>query len=146
MKRPTLVGHALALALLLAGSAASAKGPAAPAATAPGGEEVEVTAGVVTALSCAQAALKTGDLSLLNACPLGEARKEIVVVDVAEKRIYRISTKKVLRSELERAFGGGSIDFQGVVSRVDGASVATVDVSTYSVTRKLKAGSFKGCL
>jgi hypothetical protein len=110
------------------------------------GEEVEVTAGAVTALSCALESQRTGDLTLLGSCPLQEAQKEIVVVDVAEQQIYRISRKKVRRFELEQAFGGGSIDFAGKVKAVDKAGVATVDVEEYTLTPKPKAGAFKGCL
>jgi hypothetical protein len=110
------------------------------------GEEVEVTSGAVTALSCAMQAKKTGNLEVLNACPMIEAQKEIVVFDVAEKQIYRISKKAVHRFELEGAFGGGSIDFSGVVVAVDASGAATVDVSEYSVMARPKAGGFKGCL
>lgn len=111
------------------------------------GEEVEVTAGAVTALSCALEARSSGDLALLTSCPLQEAVREIVVFDVAEKEIYRISKKKVLRYQLEKAFGGGSIDFSGVVVAVDKKTgIATIDVAEYSVTHKPKPGSFKGCL
>jgi hypothetical protein len=110
------------------------------------GEEVEVTSGAVTALSCAVRAMKSGNLDLLNACPMIEAQKEIVVFDVAEKQIYRISKKAVHRFELESAFGGGSIDFTGVVIAVDESGTATVDVSEYSVMARPRAGAFKGCL
>lgn len=110
------------------------------------GEEVEVTSGAVIALSCALQA-SAGDLSLITSCPLIEAQKEIVIFDVAEKQIYRVSRKKVFRFELEKAFGGGSIDFTGKVVSVDKRSgVATVDVQEYTIMAKPKAGSFKGCL
>jgi hypothetical protein len=131
MKKLTLA------ALLLASSAALAVEPT---------EEVEVTAGAVTSLSCALAAQKTGDLSLLNACPLSETKTGIVIFDVAEKQIYMTSKKKVARHELESAYGGGSIDFVALVKSVNKAGIATVDVSEYSITKKKKAGSFKGCL
>ncbi|MCC7386550.1 MAG: hypothetical protein IT384_32225 [Deltaproteobacteria bacterium] len=111
------------------------------------GQEVEVTAGAVTARSCALEARSSGDLTLLTSCPLQEAVGEIVVFDVAEKEIYRLSKKKVLRYQLEKAFGGGSIDFSGVVVAVDKKTgIATVDVAEFSVTPKPKPGSFKGCL
>jgi hypothetical protein len=109
-------------------------------------EEVEVTAGAVTSLSCALAAQKTGDLSLLTACPLAETKTGLVIFDVAEKQIYMTSKKKLAQHELESAYGGGSIDFVAVVRKVDKAGVALVDVSEYSVTKKKKPGSFKGCL
>ncbi len=108
-------------------------------------EEVEITAGVVTALSCARAAQEKKDLTLLNSCPPAEARKELVVFDVAERRIYRLSTKKVFRYQLERAFGGGSIDFSGqVVKSEDG--LATVDVKDYSIQKRPKPGASKACM
>lgn len=109
-------------------------------------EEVEVTAGAVTALTCALQAQKTGDLSLLTSCPLSEAASGLVVFDVAEQQIYATTKKRVAQHELETAFGGGSIDFSGVVQKVDKAGVAFVDVAEYSITKKKKAGSFKGCL
>lgn len=119
------------------------------------GEEVEVVSGAVTALSCAIAAKESGNLEALNECPYSEATKEIVIFDVAEKQIYRVSTKMsrpvrrnaVHRFELEKAFGGGSIDFTGVVVAVDPKTeVATDDVAEYSVMARPKAGAFKGCL
>lgn len=121
--------------------------PAGPARAEAPGEEVEVTAGVVTGLSCALEAREKGELRLLNACPPAEARKGMVVFDVAEKRIYRISHKKVARYQLESAYGGGSIDFTGKAVKVDPKSdISTVDVTEFSITRKPKPGSFKGCL
>jgi hypothetical protein len=120
---------------------------AAAAAGAARAEEIEVTAGVVTGLECALAARAKGDLRLLSSCPPGEAAKGLVVYDVAEKRIYRISPKKVFRWELERAFGGGSIDFTGETVKVDRESeVATVEVAEFSITPRPKPGAFKGCL
>jgi len=132
MKKLTLLA-ALAAAPLLA-------------AAAPG-DEVEVTAGVVTGMKCALEAREKGDLKLLTACPPIEATKGLVVFDVAEKRIYGISTKNVRRFELEAAFGGGSIDFTGKEVKVDPKTeVATVDVEEYSIARRAKPGHFKGCL
>ncbi len=116
------------------------------AAAAPG-EEVEVTAGVVTGLRCALDARDKGELKGLTACPPADGAKEMVVFDVAEKRIYRIAGKKVFRYQLESAFGGGSIDFTGKAVKVDPRTdVTTVDVTEFSITRKPKPGSFKGCL
>lgn len=109
------------------------------------GEEVELSSGAVTALSCAKAALGSGDLSLLASCPLSESQNGFVVFDVAEKKIYRLSVGKIYFFELARAFGGGSIDLTGnIINENDG--VAEVEVLEYSVTPKAKPGSFKGCL
>jgi hypothetical protein len=120
---------------------------AAVAAGAARAEEIEVTAGVVTGLDCALAARAKGDLRLLSSCSPGEAAKGLVVYDVAEKRIYRISPKKVFRWQLEQAFGGGSIDFTGETVKVDPKNeVATVEVAEFSVTPRPKPGAFKGCL
>jgi hypothetical protein len=120
---------------------------AAVARAASPGEEVEVTAGVVTGLPCALAAQSRGDLRHLTSCPPAEARKEMVVYDVAEKRIYRIAPKKVFRYQLESAYGGGSIDFSGRSVKVDAKTdIATVEVSEFSITRKPRPGAFKGCL
>jgi hypothetical protein len=65
----------LAMLLLLASASAGAAAP---------GEDVEVTAGVVTGIDCALQARTSGDLKLLNACAPAEAKKELVVFDVAE--------------------------------------------------------------
>jgi hypothetical protein len=93
------------------------------------------------------AAREKGNLALLNACPPAEAGKGMVVFDVAEKRIYRLSPKKVFVYQLESAFGGGSIDFTGTEVRTEPKTeVALVDVDEYTVSPKPKAGSFKGCL
>ena len=133
---------ALALGLSIACSLALG----APSRAA-GGEEVEVTAGVVTGLSCALQARETGALRSLTSCPPAEAAKEIVVFDVAEKRIYRIGEKNVRRYQLESAFGGGSIDFEGTTVKVDEKNdIATVEVAQFSITKRPKAGAFKGCL
>ena len=111
------------------------------------GEEVEVTAGVVTGLNCALEARAKGELKRLTACPPAEGAKEMVVIDVAEKRIYRIAGKKLFRYQLESAYGGGSIDFTGRAVKVDARTdIATVEVAEFSITRKPKPGSFKGCL
>jgi hypothetical protein len=117
--------------------------PLGPASAA---EEVDVTAGVVTGLDCALAAREKGDLRRLTSCPPAEAAKGVVVFDVAERRIYRIGGTKVLRYQLESAFGGGSIDFAGKVTSVDAKQVATVEVAEFSITKKPKPGAFKGCL
>jgi hypothetical protein len=120
---------------------------AAPVRAAPPGEEVEVTAGVVTGLSCALEARDKGGLRSLTSCPPAEAAKEIVVFDVAERRIYRIGPKKVHRYQLESAFGGGSIDFAGTAVQLDEKDdISTVEVAEFSITKKPKPGAFKGCL
>jgi hypothetical protein len=111
------------------------------------GDTVEITAGSVTGLGCAVEAQRSNRLELLAACALAEAQNEIVVFDVAERTIYRLAKKKVPRYELERAYGGGSIDLSGKVVAVDPKSgIATVEVAEYSITRKPKPGAFKGCL
>lgn len=136
-RRPARAAAAALALLALAG----------PAAAADVGDEVQVTAGVVTGLSCALQARTTGELRRLTSCPPAEAAKELVVFDVAEREIYRIAPKVVRRFELEAAFGGGSIDFSGKAVKVDAAQeIATVEVAEYSVARKPKAGAFKGCL
>jgi hypothetical protein len=129
---------AVLLSLVSLASPARAEGP---------GEEVEVTAGVVTGLDCALQARAKGELKLLTACPPAQAAKGLVVFDVAEKRIYRIADKTVRRYQLESAFGGGSIDFTGKAVKVDAASdVTTVEVAEFSIARRPKPGAFKGCL
>lgn len=111
------------------------------------GDEVELSSAPVTALSCAQEAAKTGNLDRITACPLEETAKGLVVFDVAEKQIYRLSKKTVRQSDLDRAYGGGSIDVTGVVKAIDKKDqVPVVEVSEYRVTPKPKAGAFKGCL
>lgn len=111
------------------------------------GEEVEVTSGVVTGIGCALEAREKGNLRLLSSCPPAESRKGMVVFDVAERKVYAISAKKVRRSQLESAYGGGSIDFTGNAVRTDPRTgVVTVDVTEFSLTRKPRPGAFKGCL
>lgn len=120
---------------------------AAPALAVEPKEEVEVSSGAVTALSCALQAFKTGDLAQLgSACAMAEVKTGLVIVDVAERQIYVPTKKKLATYQLESAFGGGSIDFEGVVKKVDKAGVATVDVGEFTVNKKKKAGGFKGCL
>ena len=111
------------------------------------GEEVELSSAPVTALSCAQRVVESGKLDLLTACPLEETLKGLVVFDVAEMTYYRIDKKGMRISELERAYGGGSVDITGKVKSVDKKDkVATVAVTEYRVTPKPKPGAFKGCL
>jgi hypothetical protein len=109
------------------------------------GEEVDLSSGAVTALSCAKEVLLTSKLELLSSCPLSEAQAGFVVFDVAERKIYKLVGNIIYTFELARAFGGGSIDFIGkIINEKDG--VAEVEVTEYSVTPKTKPGSFKGCL
>lgn len=111
------------------------------------GEEVEISSAPVTALSCAQKAVETGKLDLLTACPLEETLKGLVVFDVAEMTFYRVDKKSMRVSELERAYGGGSVDLTGKVMRVDKKDqVVVIEVSEFRVTPKPKPGAFKGCL
>jgi hypothetical protein len=120
---------------------------ASASASAARAEEVEVTAGVVTGVECALAARTKGDLKLLTSCPPAEATKGLVVFDVAEKRIYRLEPRKVSRWQLERAFGGGSIDFTGTTVKLERRTeIATVTVTEFSITPRPKPGAFKGCL
>lgn len=118
-----------------------------PALAADPGEEVELSSAPVTALSCAQKAIETGKLDLLTSCPLEETLKGLVVFDVAEMTFYKLEKKSIRTSELERAFGGGSIDVTGTVKRVDAKDkVAVVEVTEFRITPKPKPGAFKGCL
>lgn len=109
------------------------------------GEEVELTSASVTAISCAQQASKSGKLELLGSCPYEEAEKGYAVFDVPEKQPYIVAPKNIYLFELEKAYGGGSIDLTGtVVEKRNGIPV--IEVTEYSVRAKPKAGSFKGCL
>lgn len=111
------------------------------------GEEIDVTAGAVTALSCAQAARDRAQLGALTSCSYAEAKAGIVVYDVAERLVYRLTGKRVAQWQLESAFGGGSVDVTGKVVKLDRANgVAIIEVDELTVTPKPKAGSFKGCL
>ena len=111
------------------------------------GEEVEVTSGAVTGLACALEARDKGNLNALTSCPLAEAVKDLVVFDVAEKQIYRVAPKKIRKFEMEKAYGGGSVDFTAKVTTVNKKDgIPTVEVSEYTVNPKPKAGGFKGCL
>ena len=115
--------------------------------TAEPGEEVELSSATVTALSCAQRAVESGKLDLITSCPLEETLTGLVVFDVAEMTFYRIDKKGMRVSELERAYGGGSVDLTGKVKNIDKKDkVAVVEVSEFRVTPKPKPGGFKGCL
>lgn len=111
------------------------------------GEELDITSGSVTGLSCALEVKATGKLELLSACPLEEALKEIVVYDVTEGLIFRLQKGPVPNYKLEMAYGGGSIDASGTVTKVDKRTgIVTLKVDEYTITEKPKAGGFKGCL
>ena len=118
-----------------------------PASLPRPGEEVDVTAGAATALSCATTARDQGDLGALTGCGYAEAQQDIVVYDVAEQQLYRLTGKLVFRWLLESAVGGGSVDFVGKVTKADRKTgVVVVDVSELNVTPRPKPGAFKGCL
>lgn len=109
------------------------------------GEEVEISSAPVTALICAKEAVASGKLEVLSACPYEEALNGYVVFDVAEKQIYTVAPKNIQLFELEKAFGGGSVDLSGkVIGKRNG--IPEIEVKEYSVTSKPKAGGFKGCL
>jgi hypothetical protein len=111
------------------------------------GEEVELSSAPVTALSCALKAAATGKLELITACPLEETAKGLVVFDVAELQVYKLSPKTIRTSELERAYGGGAIDVTGVVKSLGKKdAIPVVEVTGFRVTPKPKPGAFKGCL
>ena len=111
------------------------------------GEEVDVTAGAVVALSCALVARDQAKLGALTGCDFAEAQRGIVVYDVAEQQVYRLTGKRVARWQLESAFGGGSVDFTGKVKATDAKTgIVVVDVEELTVTPKPKPGAFKGCL
>ncbi len=109
------------------------------------GEEVEVTSGAITALTCAMEAKQKGSLEPLSQCPMSETLSGFAIYDVAMKEIYVLSPAKVARYELERAFGGGRIDLVGTVAK-DADGVPVLDVSEYSISARPKPGAFKGCL
>ena len=109
------------------------------------GEEVEVTSGAITALSCAMEAQTTGKLDSLSNCSMRDTVAGLVVYDIAMKDIYLLAPQAIHRFELERAFGGGRIDFLGtVIQEKDGIGV--VSVTEYTINPRPKPGAFKGCL
>lgn len=136
----------LALLSLMTSSTLLAAEPQSVEVDAKPGDEVEITSGAVTALSCALEARDHGKLEALNACPLEEAQKGIVIFDVEERQIYKLDAKKVKRFQLEKAFGGGSIDFTAKVKKADKQGIIDVIVSEFSITARPKPGAFKGCL
>lgn len=109
------------------------------------GDEVELSSAPVTSLSCAQRVVESGKLDWLTSCPLEQTKTGLVVFDVAEMTFYRLDAK-VRVSELERAYGGGSVDVTGKVTGVAKDKVAVVAVDALRVTPKPKPGAFKGCL
>jgi hypothetical protein len=111
------------------------------------GDEVDITSGAVTGLSCAQEALETGQIKLVQSCPLREAAGGIVIYDVVEEMIVQFEGGVVPRYKLEMAYGGGSVDVIGIVTKINTQTgVVTVEVDEVSITEKPKAGGFKGCL
>ncbi len=111
------------------------------------GEEYDITSGAVTGLECALQAKKTGNLNILTSCPLQAALKEIVVYDVTEGLIFRIAKGPVAHYQLEMAYGGGSIDATGIVTKESRKTgILTLAIEDYTITEKPKAGGFKGCL
>ncbi len=134
-------------ALLLLHLALGAAPVADPSSLPRPGEEVDVTAGAATARSCAVTARDHGDLGALTSCSYAEAERDIVIYDVAERQLYRLTGKRVFRWLLESAFGGGSVDFVGKVKKTDAKTgVIVVEVSELNVTARPKPGAFKGCL
>lgn len=111
------------------------------------GEELEISTAPVTGLSCALAARESGDLTLLTTCPLREALGGIVAFDIMEEVVIHLDESTVARYELESAYGGGSIDAYGTITGVDPETgVLTMAVEEHTITKKPKAGGFKGCL
>ncbi len=127
-----------ALVFLMAASVA-------PLHAADTGEEIEVTSGAITALTCAIDAKTKGSLDPISFCPMHETVSGMAVYDVAMKDIYLLSSSSVAQYELERAFGGGRIDLVGTV-REASDGIAVLDVSEYTITARPKPGAFKGCL
>lgn len=121
---------------------------AANAADVEVGEEIDVTSGAVTGLNCALEARESGDLTKVATCPLHEALKGIVVYDIANDMIVQFTKGAIPAYKLESAYGGGSIDFEEAVVKkvVKKTDIVVVAVDEYSVTKKPKAGGFKGCL
>lgn len=116
-----------------------------PARAAASGAEVEISSGAVTALSCAKEAKATGKLEAISTCPLAESATGIVIYDVAVREIYLVAPRKIHLYELEKAFGGGSVDVTGVVVDLqDGIPV--LEVKDYTANARPKPGAFKGCL
>ena len=66
-------------------------------------EEVEVSAGPVTALSCALQAMKTGDLSLLgSACPMAEVKSGLLKVGMTASSTTPEQFAQYIRDEIAK--------------------------------------------
>jgi len=108
-------------------------------------EEVELYSAVITAKSCAEKALKTGNYDILTNCPPVEAAKTgYVIFDPVEGEYYYVKLGEIYQYELDEGFNG-NIDISGViVGEKDGVPV--IEPEDYSISPKPKAGFFKGCL
>jgi len=123
------------------------------ATTGPLGEwdgetEVDIYSAVITARSCAQRMMDTGDLTLGGSCsPTESAKTGFAIFDPVEEQVYLIDPAAIHTFELEHGFGG-SMDIYGQVKgTLDGLPVITPESpEDISITPKPKPGAFKGCL
>ncbi len=119
--------------------------PTGPLGDWDGDAYVEMYSAVITARSCAQEMMDTGDLTLAARCsPIEGARTGFAIFDPVEAQVYLIEASAIAMFELEHGFGG-SIDLSGdVKGTLDGIPV--VQPEDYTISPKPKPGAFKGCL
>jgi hypothetical protein len=110
-----------------------------------GESEVDIYSAVITARSCAEQMMDTGDLTLGSKCsPLESARTGFAIFDPVEGQAYLIDAASVHTFELEHGFGGSMDVYGEVKGTLDGLPVITPEDMT--ISPKPKPGAFKGCL
>ena len=143
MSFPTLLVMSAAVAGLSAPHTFSAE--TGPLGAWDGEEEVDLYSAVVTARSCAERMMETGDLTIKSSCsPIEGAKTGFAIYDAVEEQVFLIDPAAIHMFELEHGFGG-SIDIYGEVKGTL-AGLPVITPEEYSITPKPKPGAFKGCL
>lgn len=110
-----------------------------------GEADVDIYSAVITARSCAEKMMRTGDLTLGSKCsPLEGAKTGFAIYDPVEEQAYLIDAASIHTFELEHGFGGSMDVYGEVKGTLDGLPVITPE--DLSISPKPKPGAFKGCL
>jgi hypothetical protein len=139
------------IAVVLSGAVANlsmphvAKAPSGPMGAWDGESEVDIYSAVITARSCAEKMMDTGDLTIHSSCsPLESARTGFAIYDPMEEQVYLLDASVLHTFELEHGFGGSMDVYGQVKGTLDGLPVITPE--DYTISPKPKPGAFKGCL
>jgi|GEM_PF-5085401 len=119
--------------------------PSGPLGEWDGESEVDIYSAVITARSCAEKMMDTGDLTLGAACsPTESARTGFAIYDPVEEQVYLIDAASIHTFELEHGFGGSMDVYGEVKGTLEGLPVIVPEDMT--ISPKPKPGAFKGCL